>query len=390
MDFAFVNRMAGITRGGGEIWDLRMAEGLEKMGAEVTFYVGKPLRSELPEPIEGFETVEVPTPHLRDLAYAAPKGIGGGLADIDSRLFMDRTVKKLHGHNHDIVHINSDPRFARVVSRFDVPVTIKMNGPPYSLWYDVVNPFTSSYEFFDAFDAVVATGITTEEIQKRISSEVHTINPGVDTDQFSPDGPTIETDSPTILFVGRFVPAKNLTLLVEAFANVVEQFPSAELILVGDGPLKPDVEAEIAQYDLQDSVRLPGYVDNEDLPEYYRGADVFALSSQRENHPITLLESMSCETPVVASSIGAIPEIVENGQTGFLYPVGSASDLAAAINQLLSDPELCTFCGRRARETAINELDWSKHQTELFELYKNTIESAEMDRTNEDSLVEVE
>ena len=390
MDLAFVNRMAGITRGGGEIWDLKMAEGLEERGADVTFYVGKPLRSELPEPIEGFETVEVPTPHLRDLAYAALKGIGGGLADIDSRLFMDRTVKKLHGHNHDIVHINSDPRFARVVSRFDVPVTIKMNGPPYSLWYDVVNPFTSSYEFFDAFDAVVATGITTEEIQKRISSEVHTINPGVDTDQFSPDGPTIETDSPTILFVGRFVPAKNLTLLVEAFANVVEQFPSAELILVGDGPLKPDVEAEIAQYDLQDSVRLPGYVDNEDLPEYYRGADVFALSSQRENHPITLLESMSCETPVVASSIGAIPEIVENGQTGFLYPVGSASDLAAAINQLLSDPELCTFCGRRARETAINELDWSKHQTELFELYKNTIESAEMDRTNEDSLVEVE
>ena len=382
--------MAGITRGGGEIWDLKMAEGLEERGADVTFYVGKPLWSELPEPIEGFETVEVPTPHLRDLAYAAPKGIGGGLADIDSRLFMNRAVKKLHGHNHDIIHINSDPRFARVVSRFDVPVTIKMNGPPYSLWYDVVNPFTSSYEFFNAFDAVVATGITTEEIQKRISSEVHTINPGVDTDQFSPDGPTIETDGPTVLFVGRFVPAKNLTLLVEAFANVVEQFPSAELILVGDGPLKPDVEAEIAQYDLQNSVRFPGYVDNEDLPKYYRGADVFALSSQRENHPITLLESMSCETPVVASSIGAIPEIVEDGQTGFLYSVGSASDLAAAINQLLSDPELCIFCGRRARETAINEFDWSKRRKELFELYEDVIESFKPAPSVKHSSAEVE
>jgi glycosyltransferase involved in cell wall biosynthesis len=374
MDFAFVNRMAGITRGGGEIWDLKMAEGLEKMGAEVTFYVGKPLRSELPEPIEGFEIVEVPTPHLRDLAYDAPKGIGGGLADIDSRLFMNRTVKKLHGHNHDIIHINSDPRFARVVSRFDVPVTIKMNGPPYSLWYDVVNPFTNSYKFFDTFDAVVATGITTGEIQKRISSEVHTINPGVDTDQFSPDGPIIETDGPTILFVGRFVPAKNLTLLMDAFSRVVEDWPSATLRLIGDGPIKSDIQSKISDRGLQDSVRLEGYVDNNNLPEVYRSSDVFALSSQRENHPITLLEAMSCGTPVVAPLIGAIPEIVEDERTGLLYPSGSVSELSGAIDRILSDPELRTFCSQQAREKAMNNFDWFKNQAELFELFNRVME----------------
>lgn len=374
MDFAFVNRMAGITRGGGEIWDLKMAEGLEKMGAEVTFYVGKPLRSELPEPIEGFETVEVPTPHLRDLAYAAPKGIGGGLADIDSRLFMNRIVKKLHGHNHDIIHINSDPRFARVVSRFDVPVTIKMNGPPYSLWYDVVNPFTNSYKFFDTFDAVVATGITTGEIQKRISSEVHTINPGVDTDQFSPDGPTIETDGPTILFVGRFVPAKNLTLLMDAFSRVVEDWPSATLRLIGDGPIKSDIQSKISDRDLQDSVRLEGYVDNNNLPKVYRSSDVFALSSQRENHPITLLEAMSCGTPVVAPSIGAIPEIVEDERTGLLYPSGSVSELSETIDRILSNPGLRTSCSRRAREKSMNDFDWFKNQAELFELFNRVME----------------
>jgi glycosyltransferase involved in cell wall biosynthesis len=366
--------MAGITRGGGEIWDLKMAEGLEERGAEVTFYVGKPLRSELPEPIEGFETVEVPTPHLRDLAYAAPKGIGGGLADIDSRLFMNRTVKKLHGHNHDIIHINSDPRFARVVSRFDVPVTIKMNGPPYSLWYDVVNPFTSSYEFFDAFDAVVATGITTEEIQKRISSEVHTINPGVDTDQFSPDEPTIETDGPTVLFVGRFVPAKNLTLLVDAFSRVVEDWPSATLRLIGDGPIKSDIQSKISDRNLQDSVRLEGYIDNNNLPKFYSSSDVFVLSSQRENHPITLLEAMSCGTPVVAASIGAIPEIVEDERTGLLYPSGSVSELSETIDRILSNPGLRTSCSRRAREKSMNDFDWFKNQAELFELFNRVME----------------
>ena len=95
MDLAFVNRMAGITWGGGEIWDLKMAEGLEEMGAEVTFYVGRPLRSELPEPIEGFETVEIPTPHLRDFAYAAPPGVGGALAHLDASVFCRRTAKAI-------------------------------------------------------------------------------------------------------------------------------------------------------------------------------------------------------------------------------------------------------------------------------------------------------
>lgn len=369
MDLAFVNRMAGITRGGGEIWDLKMAEGLEERGADVTFYVGKPLRSELPEPIEGFETVEIPTPHLRDLAYAAPVGVGGGLADIDSRLFMTRTVKKLHENNHDIIHINSDPRFARVVSKFNVPVTIKMNGPPYSLWYDVVNPFTSSYEFFDAFDAVVATGITTEEIQERISSEVHTINPGVDTDQFSPDGPAIETDGPTVLFVGRFVPAKDLTLLVEAFANVIEQFPSSELMLVGDGPLKPDVEAEIAQHDLQDSVRLPGYVDNEDLPKYYRGVDVFVLSSRRENNPITLIEALSCGLPVVAPRIGAVPETVNHGEDGLLFD--NMDDLVEHLDTLLSNSQMRNQLGKRGRDKIVNRYDWENRTEDLMWVYKN-------------------
>jgi glycosyltransferase involved in cell wall biosynthesis len=287
---------------------------------------------------------------------------------------MNRTVKKLHGHNHDIIHINSDPRFARVVSRFDVPVTIKMNGPPYSLWYDVVNPFTNSYKFFDTFDAVVATGITTGEIQKRISSEVHTINPGVDTDQFSPDGPIIETDGPTILFVGRFVPAKNLTLLVDAFSRVVEDWPSATLRLIGDGPIKSDIQSKISDRDLQDSVRLEGYVDNNNLPEVYRSSDVFALSSQRENHPITLLEAMSCGTPVVAPLIGAIPEIVEDERTGLLYPSGSVSELSGAIDRILSDPELRTFCSQQAREKAMNNFDWFKNQAELFELFNRVME----------------
>jgi glycosyltransferase involved in cell wall biosynthesis len=373
MDIAFVNRMAGITRGGGEIWDLKMAEQLEGLGAEVTFYVGKPLRSELSEPIEEFEYVEVPTPHLRNLAYAAPIGIGGLLSDIDARLFTGRVVRRLHERDHDIIHVNSDPQFGRVVSEFDMPVTIKMNGPPHSLWYDYVSPFTSSYDFFQYFDSIIATGITTEKIQERVSHEVHTINPGVDTNEFTPDGPTVEIDSPSVLFVGRFVPAKNLGLLVEAFAEVVKQFPSAELILIGDGPLKHKIRDRIQKLGLENRVRMPGYIDNANLPQYYRSADVVALSSRRENHPITLLEAMSCGTPVVAPEIGAIPEIVDDGTNGLLYPTGNADALNKVLQQTLSDDDLRSRLGAAGSKKAQMEYDWHSRAEGLYRLFRKEI-----------------
>lgn len=375
MDLAFVNRMLGISRGGGEIWDLKMAEHLEELGAEVTFYVGKPLRSELPEPIEEFEYVEVPTPHLRDIAYAAPIGIGGLLSDIDAHLFADRVKRQLRSRNHDLVHVNSDPQFGRVVSEFDMPVTIKMNGPPHSLWYDYINPFTSSYDFFHYFDSIFATGITTKNIKDRIPREVHTINPGVDTDEFTPSGPTIDINSPSVLFVGRFVPAKNLGLLVESFAEVVKQFPSAELILVGEGPLEKKIKDRIQELGLEDRVRMPGYIDNAELPQYYRSADVVALSSQRENHPITLLEAMSCGTSVVAPSIGAIPEIVDNGTNGLLYPVGDADALSTVLERLLSDVGLRSQLGDAGRKEAQNEFDWSRRAGRLSHLFSEVYQS---------------
>jgi glycosyltransferase involved in cell wall biosynthesis len=373
MDIAFVNRFAGINRGGGEMWALNMAEGLEELGATVTFYVGKPLRSELPEPIEQFEYVEVPTPHLRDIAYEAPKGIGGMLADLDKQIFTKQTVRQLKKNNHDLIHINGHPQFARYVSEFDVPFSIKLNGPLHSLWYDYINPFGSSYTLLSYFDLIIATGITTEKIQQNISQEVYTINPGVDTDEFTPKGPTVDMGTPSILFVGRFVPAKNLTLLVEAFADVTEQFPSAELMLIGDGPLRNKIEERIRELRIQDQVRMPGYVDNADLPQYYRSADVFALSSRRENHPITLLESMSCETPVVAPNIGAISDIVDDGTNGLLYQSDDLGSLSKSLRQLLSDNSVRSQFGDIARKKVQDEYDWRHNSKKLNALFNRMI-----------------
>jgi len=369
MNVAFVNRMLGITRGGGEIWDLRMAEELRDLGVEVTFYVGKPMRSELEEPIDGFETVEVSTPHLNEIAYAAPIGIGGALYDLDGWFFRRRVVKKLEKRDHDIIDVNSDPQFGGYVDRLDQPVTVKMHGPPHSLWQDYLNPLANSYDFFEKFDAVIATGVTTERIEARTDVNVYTINPGVNTDQFTLG--TKEADGKTILFVGRFVPAKDIPTLLNVFERVQNTHPDASLILIGDGPHRNRVESKVDELDLEDAVSLPGYVDNEDLPEYYREASVFALSSQRDNHPITLLEAMSSGTPVVAPGIGWIPEIIEHDQDGLVYD--TIDEMVEYLDRLLASPSLREEFGKKGRTKAVGEFSWNERAEDLYSIYNQLL-----------------
>lgn len=369
MNLAFVNRMAGITRGGGEIWDLKMAEGLEERGADVTFYVGKPLRSELPEPIEDFETVEIPTPHLRDWAYAAPKGIGGALSHVDAEVFCRRVARELQKRGHDLVQISGRPHFARYVDRIDAPVSIVMHGEPYSLWYDVIKPWGSTYALLEKFNQVITISGLCEAIEKRVSCPVTAINPGVETDEFTPAniGEMVKNE---ILFVGRFVPAKNLDLLIKAFSIVYKNHFDTELVLVGDGPRSDALREKVQHRGISDRVRFTGYISNDNLPQTYKNANIFVLSSVSESYPLTLLEAMSCGTPVIAPSIGSIPEIIDNKKNGLVYKKGSVSELSKYMDFLLSNTKMQQKYGRAARTKAVNTFGWDRKQKQLYQLYR--------------------
>jgi len=371
---AFVNRMLGIRRSGGGMWDFRMAQQLRERGVDVTFYVAEPLTGDLTEDLSPFECVPVPTPHLQDIAYAAPRGIGGALADVDSRVFAARVHSHLADEEFDLVQYNTNREFGRYADRIDAPTVLKLNGPPYSLYRDVLNPFAAtSYDVLEAFDAVVTTGATTEAVCEESDVDPVEINPGVDTDQFTPA--TASVDGLRFLFVGRFVPAKNLTTLVDAFATVRERVPGAKLTLVGDGPLWDKVTERVRANGLGDAVMLPGYVPNEDLPEYYRRATATVLSSSHENFPIVLLEAFSAGTPVVAPNLGAVSRIVDDGENGLLVEPKSASMLADAMERLTQSPEQAEAMGERGRRKATREFEWEQRGSKLKALYDQLLNS---------------
>lgn len=373
MDVAIINRMMGLSRGGGEVWDIRMADELADDGISVTFYVGKPIVSELTHPVESHSTVSVTTPHMRDLAYAAPRGIGGVLADLDSFVFSRRVSDRLEDGNHDIIHVSSDPGFARLSDRLEAPMTITMHGPPHSFYHDTLNPWSSSYRLLERFDGVIGTGVTGSRIEARSDIDVETIHPGVDGELFHPNGETVDWTRPTVLFVGRFVPVKDIPELLEAFDIVRETISDAQLVLVGDGPLKRRVRKRCHSLGFADSVIFAGYVPHERIPQYYRGADVTALSSRHESFGMVLLEAMACGTPVVAPQIDYIPALVGDGECGYLYEKGQPSDLAENLVTVLANPDSAVELGVRGRERAVKRYTWENQSKKLYSLFANIL-----------------
>jgi glycosyltransferase involved in cell wall biosynthesis len=141
-------------------------------------------------------------------------------------------------------------------------------------------------------------------------------------------------DGPTAVFVGRFVLQKNLPLLVEALREAGD---GISLALVGDGPERPAVAAAVTDLALAGRVRLIDAVPRDEALRWMHAADVTVLPSSWENYPHAAVESLSVGTPVVGTTVGGVPEIVEHGVTGLLSPPGDAQALARSLRAALLD-----------------------------------------------------
>jgi N-acetyl-alpha-D-glucosaminyl L-malate synthase BshA len=179
----------------------------------------------------------------------------------------------------------------------------------------------------------------------------------VDTDRFRPpDGRTERAASATrathprvLTHVSNFRPLKRIEDVVRIFAAVRAVIPS-RLDLVGEGPERSRIEALVASLGLQDHVRFLG--ERGDLVEILQQSDLFLLPSQTESFGLAALEAMACGVPVVASDVGGVPEVVADGETGFLAAVGDVAGMATHARRLLMDEELRRRMSLAARHLA--------------------------------------
>jgi glycosyltransferase involved in cell wall biosynthesis len=170
---------------------------------------------------------------------------------------------------------------------------------------------------------------------------------------------------PLVVAVGRLAEPKDTLTLVRALAAVPGR--SFTALLVGDGPDRPSVEAEVRALALQDVVTLTGT--REDVPALLARADVFALSSRSEGAPLSILEAMAARLPVVSSRVGGVPELVVDGETGLLVPPGDPEALAVALGRLVADPGLRRRLGAAGRERARRCFDVRRQRQDHLDGY---------------------
>jgi glycosyltransferase involved in cell wall biosynthesis len=157
----------------------------------------------------------------------------------------------------------------------------------------------------------------------------------------------LSNDRHYVACVARFHPVKNHAMLLRGFALVCAQQPNVDLLLIGDGPLRGDLEAQADALDIRPHVHFLGIRD--DVPGLLAAADVFALTSVSEAASLTLLQAMAAARPVVVTDVGGNGEIVRNGVEGILVPRGDAQAAGAALLDVLRDPDAARGMGRAGR-----------------------------------------
>lgn len=155
---------------------------------------------------------------------------------------------------------------------------------------------------------------------------------------------------PIVGTLGRLVPVKGHEYLIKSIPLVISEYGPCQFVIGGNGSLKTELQKLINELRLTNYVHLVGYI--EDVSEFLSGIDIFVLPSLSEGLPMSLLEAMAFGKPVVASSVGGIPEVIVSPEVGILIPPGDPFAIARAISNLLRQPEQISSMGAAARKVA--------------------------------------
>jgi len=219
-------------------------------------------------------------------------------------------------------------------------------------------------------------------------SKVTIIPNGVDIDVFSPDEigkARKQLDLPMecfiVLFTGSLKPWKGVDVLLKAFQQCVAEGSRKHLIVIGAGPERENLGHLVTELGIADQVTFVGYRPFTEMPLWYQACDVLVLPSRAEGFGLTALEAMSCGKPAIVSSplIGE-HDFVEHGETGLLVDYGDANQLAHALDQLASSPELARHLGTNARKLVEQNFSWDIVGRKTVEVYRTVLAERERRR----------
>ena len=197
---------------------------------------------------------------------------------------------------------------------------------------------------------------------------------GVNLSKFAPEPPVASSEPPLVLSVGRLVEKKGFPHLIRACRTLLDRGYALRCLIIGEGPERRRLEAQVRSLGLEGVVALPGARTQEELVDEYHRATVLALpcrvlaNGDRDGIPNVLVEAMAMGLPVVSTAVSGIPELIDSGHNGLLVPEGDEAALASAIELLLQDGALRARLARQGRATVEQRFDSAATARRLAEL----------------------
>ena len=300
--------------------------------------------------------------------------------------------------DYDIIHIHNFSQFVPIIRDRNSEAKIVLHL--HCEWANRLDKEAIAPRLSKADLVISCSDYVTNKIRTRFpeyASICATVNNGVDADYFVPgdeDDRQHDGTAPQILFVGRISPEKGIHDLIDAFIKISEKYPQVELTIAGpnlvvsreflfDLQHEPEVQALEPFYSinyleyikskipahLSERVIFTGSLPQQELLPYYQKADVVINPSLSEAFGMSLVEAMATQTPVVATEIGGMPEIVDDGVTGRIVEPGNPQALADATIEIISNPERARAMGIAGRSKVLQCYCWSKIAESLVDTY---------------------
>ena len=271
------------------------------------------------------------------------------------------TLRKLR--SADVVHVASASYWSFLLAPLPAIVAARRWGKPILLNYHsgeaddhLANWGSLVHPWLKMVDKIVVPSVYLKEVFARHGYQAEVIHNVIDTGQYHYRERL--TLLPEFLSVRNFEPHYGVEHTLVAFAMIQTVFPAASLTVAGQGPQEAELK-HLAQALSLRNVRFVGAVDPVSMPDLYDGHSMFLNSSFVDNQPLSVLEAMASGLPVVTTPVGDIPNMVEDGESGTLVPVGDPSAMAKAATLLLEQPERAALMAQRAKESLMH-YDWSK------------------------------
>ena len=259
----------------------------------------------------------------------------------------------------------------------------------HEVWWSKVFPFTLAMKSISrqvnnlTYLGEFTRNAISKSVTKVAAQSMVKIAPGIDTDHFSPqDARALRnelglTDKKVIVSVGRLVHRKGQDVLIEAMPAIIKDVPEAHILMIGEGPYRSYLENRVRALEIQERVTFIGRIQYADLPRYICAGDLFVMPSRSrlaglevEGLGIVYLEASACGLPVIAGDSGGAPDAVLESQTGLVVDGTSKSEVAAAVVELLLDPDRSRAMGVRGRQWIIQEWRWEIWSARFAELLK--------------------